>query len=203
MKELIVYGRGGQGSVTAAELIAKAAFIDGKEAQAFPNFGVERRGAPVMAFARISDKPIRTREQIYTPEYVLLQDVTLMSAIDIFKGVHNQTTVIINTEKKAKDLKGIPYNVNIYTVPATQVAIDLIGRPIVNTLLIGYFAKITGEVTLKSVEKAINEKFSKSIAEKNIKAVRYAFMHCDSKSKYCKLKPSEPPYMRHRFGVSI
>jgi len=203
MKEIIVYGRGGQGSVTAAELIAKAAFNDGKEAQAFPNFGVERRGAPVMAFARISNKTINTREQIYTPEYVILQDVTLMNSIDIFQGVHEKTSVIINTEKKAEELKGIPYNVNIYTVPATQVAIDIIGRPIVNTLLIGYFAKITEEVSLNSVVDAIKEKFDKKIAEKNVKAVKYAFMHCDRRSKYCRIKPKEPPYMRHRFGVAI
>ena len=105
MKQVRIHGRGGQGVVTAAELIAIAAFNDGKEAQAFPSFGVERTGAPIEAFARISDKPIRTREHVYNPDVLIIQDATLLSTVDVGHGSDEHTFVIINTAKTKKELK--------------------------------------------------------------------------------------------------
>ena len=105
MKEIRIHGRGGQGSVTAAELIAVAAFEDKKFSQAFPAFGVERRGAPVMAFARISDKPIRIRSQVYEPDYVVVQDVTLLDVVNVASGLKSDGKIIINTDRPKEKLK--------------------------------------------------------------------------------------------------
>ena len=100
MTEIRIHGRGGQGVVTASELIAIAAFYEGKESQAFPNFGVERRGAPIEAYARISDKLIKLRSQIYEPDFIIVQDDTLLGVVDLFKGIKKNTKIIINTNKK-------------------------------------------------------------------------------------------------------
>ena len=174
MTEIRIHGRGGQGSVTAAELIAAAAFYDGKFSQAFPNFGVERRGAPVTAYARIDDKFIRLRSQIYEPEYVIVQDVTLIGGVDVFIGVQKGATVLVNTEKEPTDLD-IPKGINIKIVPATGIAMKIINRPIVNTVLLGAFAGLSGLISLASVEKVIKERFKGEIATTNIQAARAGF----------------------------
>ena len=128
-----IHGRGGQGVVTAAELIALAAFYDGKETQAFPSFGVERTGAPIMAFARISDKKIKTREQIYHPDFLIIQDATLIDDDEILNGATTQTRLLVNSSKTKEDIfkelknkKSIKLN-NIYTAPATEIALEFIG----------------------------------------------------------------------------
>jgi pyruvate ferredoxin oxidoreductase gamma subunit len=175
MIEIRIHGRGGQGSVTASELIATAAFYDGKYSQGFPNFGVERRGAPVTAYARIDDKFIRLRSQIYDPEYIIIQDSTLVSGVDVFSGAKAGTVVLINTEKKASEFKA-PKGVEIKTIAGTDLAMKIIGRPIINTILLGAFAALTGQIELKSVERAITERFEdKEIAKKNIEAARRGF----------------------------
>jgi pyruvate ferredoxin oxidoreductase gamma subunit len=170
MISIRIHGRGGQGSVTAAELIAAAAFYDGKSSQAFPNFGVERRGAPVTAFVRIDDNFIRLRSQVYNPDYVIIQDPTLIGGVDVFAGLKKDGVAIINTDKD-EETKGV----NTMAVPAVDIAIEIIGRPIVNTILLGAFAGRSGLISLKSVEKAISEQFSKEIAAKNILAARAGF----------------------------
>lgn len=202
MKEIRIHGRGGQGSVTAAELVAASAFNDGRYAQAFPSFGVERRGAPVTAFARIDDQPIRLRSQVYEPDYIIVQDATLLEVLNVFEGM-KRGVAIINTETKAEDLKGVPKGVKVYTVPATQVAIDIIGRPIVNTMLLGYFAGLTGEISLKGVKKAVSARFEKKITEKNLKAVDFAFKHCGKETEHHRKKAGAAPYMQHRFGTDM
>jgi len=174
MLEIRIHGRGGQGSVTAAELIAQAAFYDGKFSQAFPNFGVERRGAPVTAYARIDDKFIRLRSQITEPEYIIIQDPTLVDAIDVFAGAKSGTIVLINTEKDASSFKA-PKGVEIKTISAADIAIEIIGKPIINTILLGAFAKMTGLIKLKSVEKAISERFEGEMGAKNILAAREGY----------------------------
>ena len=121
MYEIRIHGRGGQGSVTAALLIAKAAFFDQKISQAFPNFGVERSGAPVEAFARISDKEIRTRSQIYHPNFVVIQDATLLAQVNVFGGISEKTVVIINSNHAIEDIPHLPKGVKIYIVPATML----------------------------------------------------------------------------------
>lgn len=175
MYEIRIHGRGGQGSVTAALLIAKAAFWDNKISQAFPNFGVERSGAPVEAYARISDQPIRTRSQIYHPNFIIIQDATLLSAINVFGGINENTIIIINSNQSIEQLPHLPKNTPIYLVPATETALQILGKPIVNTLLLGYFAGISGLITLESVKKAVTERFSGEIQAKNLEATETAF----------------------------
>ena len=178
MHQIRIHGRGGQGVVTAAELIAIAAFKDGWQAQAFPSFGVERTGAPIEAFARIDDKPIRTREHVYKPDVLIVQDPSLLSVIDVQKGCDDNTVVIVNTTKKKNQLNLTLPEKNIYALDATKIALDKIGRNIVNTVILGAFAKVTGLASLESLEKAISQKFSKKgqkIIDKNINAIKTAF----------------------------
>lgn len=175
MIEIRIHGRGGQGSVTAAELIAAAAFYDGKFSQAFPNFGVERRGAPVTAYIRIDDKFIRRRSQIYEPNCVIIQDATLVDGVDVFSGLKNGSTVLINTSKKPSDFKVGP-GISVKTISAVDIAMDTIGKPIINTVLLGAFAKLSGLIKLESVNRAIKEHFDdENIVNKNIEAAAQGF----------------------------
>jgi pyruvate ferredoxin oxidoreductase gamma subunit len=177
MYQIRIHGRGGQGVVTAAELIAIAAFNDGHEAQAFPSFGVERTGAPIEAFARIDNKPIRLREHVYRPDALIIQDATLLATVDVARGCDDQTIVIINTAKPKNELGLKLPAKNIYTIDATKIALEEIGKNIVNTVILGSFAKATGMVTLKALDKAIGQKFGSKpeIMQKNIKAVERAY----------------------------
>lgn len=171
MIEVRFHGRGGQGAVTAAEILAKAAFEDGKYCQAFPFFGVERRGAPVMAFTRIDDKPIRRRYQVYNPDYVVVLDDGLLEVVDVFSGIKEGANVIINTNNGVENSNGVKIN----KIDATGIALDILGVPIVNTILLGAFAGVTGQVSIESLIKIINETFSGSVAEKNVKAAKMAY----------------------------
>jgi len=175
LKEVRIHGRGGQGSVVMAEMLATAAFEGGKYSQAFPYLGGggERRGAPVQAFARISDKPTKLKEKIQNPDYVIVQDTTIMDVVDIFNGVKPGGTVIINTDNS--DISVDRDDIKIITIDANKIAIETIGRPIMNTTLLGAFAKITGEISLEAIERTIENRFESEIAEKNIKAARKAF----------------------------
>jgi 2-oxoacid:acceptor oxidoreductase gamma subunit (pyruvate/2-ketoisovalerate family) len=177
LKEIRIHGRGGQGGVTAAELLAKAAFKEGKWVQAFPFFGAERRGAPVKAFMRISDKPILIRSQIYNPDYVIVLDHTLLNVVNITEGIKKNGILIINTMKKPHQI-----NINGYrvaTVDATKIALELkllvAGLPVLNTPILGAFARATGEVKLESVVEAIREEWPGAAGEKNAKAAMLAY----------------------------
>lgn len=174
MIEIRIHGRGGQGSVTAAELLAVAAFDDGREAQAFPAFGVERRGAPVLAFCRIDSEPIRIRSQIYKPDYVIVQDPTLMDTVDVLSGVKPDGTVLINTEHTAADLK-LDTTARVVTFPATQIALETLGRPIMNTAIMGAFAGISGAISFEAIERSIRHRFPGELGEKNVQAARKAY----------------------------
>ena len=178
MKQIRIHGRGGQGVVTAAELIAIAAFADGREAQAFPSFGVERTGAPIEAFVRLADKPIKTREHVYEPDILIVLDASLLSTIDIAKGSKPNTQLIINTTKNKDKIKVNIKPANIFAVDATKIALDIIGKNIANTVTLGALAKATGLISLNGLKVAIKQKFSgkgKDITEKNIKAVTKAY----------------------------
>lgn len=173
MFEIRFHGRGGQGNVTAAELLAMAAFKDGKYSQAFPIFGVERRGAPVQAFCRIDDEPIKLRSKIYNPNMVVIQDASLLSnnKNNILQGIEKDGYVLINTSKTPSEL-----NVNTYeikTVDATGLAMKTIGRPIVNTVMLGAVSRL-GVTSLDSVVESIKEKFSGKIRDLNVEAVKKA-----------------------------
>lgn len=177
MKQVRIHGRGGQGVVTAAELIAIAAFKDGKMAQAFPSFGVERTGAPIESFARISETMVRTREHVQAPDVIIVQDATLLDTVDVAKGAKVDTIAIINTTKPKDELNIKLPKANIHTVDATQIALDTIGRNIVNTVILGAFAKATGYITIEGLKKAVEEKFGNKgeMAAKNIIAVERAY----------------------------
>lgn len=177
MEQIRIHGRGGQGVVTAAELIAMAAFYEGKESQAFPNFGVERSGAPIQSFARIDNQPIITREQIYSPTVLIIQDATLIGAVDVFSGATKNTKIIINSPKNCWPELKKKYPLS-YCSPATEIALDIFGKNIVNTVILGAFAKYTGLISLESLKKAVREKFASKGAEtieNNIRAIEKAF----------------------------
>jgi pyruvate ferredoxin oxidoreductase gamma subunit len=173
MKELRIHGRGGQGSVTAAELIATAAFEGGVYPQAFPMFGVERRGAPVQAFVRFSDKKVRLRSQIYEPDYIIVQDSTLIRDVNVFAGMKKGGIAIVNTN--APGSLPSPEGVKVIPVDATGIALEVLGVPITNTALMGAFAAATGEITMEAMEHAIGHRFKGDLAAKNIEAARRAF----------------------------
>ena len=174
MRELRIHGRGGQGSVTAAELIATAAFTAGVYSQAFPAFGVERRGAPVQAFVRFSDEKIRLRRQIYEPDYIIVQDSTLIRDVNVFAGMSDGGIAIINTEKDGSGYN-LPKGVKLIVIDATKIALEEIGLPITNTTLMGAFAAASGEITLEALEGAIKERFDKKLADTNIAAAKRAY----------------------------
>ena len=175
MKEIRIHGRGGQGSVTAAELLAIAAFADGKFSHAFPAFGVERRGAPVQAFTRLNDMPIRVRSHIYDPDYVIVQDATLLQTVNVTSGLKDEGVLIINTTEGPEDFRNLDTKAKILTVDATKVAIETIGRPIVNTVLLGAFAAATGEVDVESIKTAVQARFAGPVGEKNAQAIQKAY----------------------------
>ncbi|MCK4270492.1 MAG: pyruvate ferredoxin oxidoreductase subunit gamma [Methanogenium sp.] len=173
MRELRIHGRGGQGSVTAAELIAVAAFKSNVYSQAFPAFGVERRGAPVQAFVRFNDKQIRLRSQVYEPDYVIVQDSTLIKDVNVFGGLKKGGIAIVNTEKKID--ADIPKGVKLITIDATKIALEVLGLPITNTSLMGAFAAASGEIEFSALAEALNERFPEALAKKNIAAARRAY----------------------------
>jgi pyruvate ferredoxin oxidoreductase gamma subunit len=174
LKEIRLHGRGGQGSVTAAEIIAVAAFEDKRFSQAFPAFGVERRGAPVMAFARIADRTIRIRSQIYEPDYVIVQDVSLLDVVDVAGGLKATGKIIINTDRPKETLK-LNTKAEVITLDATKIAMDILKRPIVNTTMLGAFCGASKEVSLESLNKAISERFKGDLGKKNLLAIKTAY----------------------------
>jgi pyruvate ferredoxin oxidoreductase gamma subunit len=174
MQEIRIHGRGGQGSVTAAELLAQAAFKDGKYSQAFPAFGVERRGAPVQAFTRIAEEKITTRAQIYYPDIIIVQDSTLLEVVDVFSGLKDDGVAIINT-RRAPDELAIEHPARIVTIDATGVALKHLGRPITNTTMLGAFAGATGLVGIESLVMMIRERFEGKLGDTNEAAIREAY----------------------------
>ncbi|MFA6422290.1 MAG: pyruvate ferredoxin oxidoreductase subunit gamma [Candidatus Buchananbacteria bacterium] len=174
MIEIRIHGRGGQGSVTMAELLAEAVFYDGKFSQAFPNFGVERRGAPVTAYVRVDEKYIRLRSQVYSPDVVIIQDSSLIGGVDVFAGLTDGGMAVINVSSETPEIKA-PNNIKVHTIDAKKLALEIIGKPIINTIMLGVFAGITGIVKMESVEKVIRERFSGDIAEKNVLAAKRGF----------------------------
>ncbi len=179
MFQVRIHGRGGQGVVTAAELLSVAAFLEGREAQAFPTFGSERTGAPVVAFCRIDDKAIRVREPITEPDAVIVQDPTLVQQVALFDGLGAEGYLLVNTTRTFEEL-GLGEYVQRFrderrlTVPATDIARECLGRPLPNAALLGAFAAITGEVSLESVAAAIRERFPGKTGEQNVAAAEEA-----------------------------
>lgn len=180
MFQVRIHGRGGQGVVTAAEMLSIAAFEEGRYAQAFPSFGSERTGAPVVAFCRIDEREIRLREPIMQPDALIIQDPTLLHQVDVFAGLKKGGYILINTNKSFEELglgeflKNWPPE-RVCTVAATELGQKHVGRPMPNVPLLGGFAAISGLIQLESVILAIKDKFSGKVAAGNSAAATEAF----------------------------
>jgi pyruvate ferredoxin oxidoreductase gamma subunit len=175
-----IHGRGGQGVVTAAEMLSIAAFLVQRYAQAFPSFGSERTGAPVVAYCRIDDQEIRLREPVIKPDALIVQDPTLLHQVDLFAGLAADGYVLINTNRSFAELGVSEYlgafrPERLRTVPATELALKHIGRPVPNSALLGGFAAVTGLISLSAVVAAIKQKFSGKVADGNIAAATEAY----------------------------
>jgi pyruvate ferredoxin oxidoreductase gamma subunit len=177
-----IHGRGGQGAVTAAEMLSVAAFDEGRHAQAFPTFGSERTGAPVVSFCRIDDRPIRLREPISQPDALIVQDPTLLHQVNLFAGLRPEGYLLVNTSRTLEELglaelAGSLDVRRVATVPATELAREHLGRPLPNAALLGGFAALTGQISLGAVLCAIRERFPGEVGERNVRAAEAAYDH--------------------------
>lgn len=180
MFEVRLHGRGGQGVVTAAEILSVAAFDEGRHAQAFPSFGSERMGAPVASYCRIDDQAIRLREPILEPDALIIQDPTLLHSIDVFSGLTPEGYILINSSLSFQELGIAEYAErfppgHVRSVKATEIAMQYVGRPLPNAALLGGFAAVTRILAFDSVAKAIGEKFPGAVGAANITAARKAY----------------------------
>lgn len=169
--EVRIHGRGGQGGKTAAQFIAEAGMDEGKFVQAFPEYGPERSGAPVTAYARISDEKIRLYQPVHHPDIVLVIDSTLIGPIDVTEGMTKEGILIVNTSKTPEEIKKqIDFEGKVYTVDATKIAIDATGANKPNVPILGAMIKVTGVIKLDSVEEKIKHKFLKKLGEEKTQA---------------------------------
>lgn len=180
MVEVRIHGRGGQGVVTASDLLAMAAFTDGHHAQAFPSFGSERTGAPVVSFCRITDGEIRTREPVLEPDVIIVQDPTLLPVMDVFAGLSPTGFALVNSTKTLDELgfghiaKERPSG-HVLTIPAFDIAKEHLGRPVPNVVLLGGIAALTGLIRMDSMAAAIRKRFPGPVGEANVRAASAAF----------------------------
>jgi pyruvate ferredoxin oxidoreductase gamma subunit len=191
MFQVRIHGRGGQGVVTAAEMLSVAAFLDGRHAQAFPSFGSERMGAPVVAFCRLGRDPIRSHDPVSDVDCLVIQDPTLLHEVDLFSGLHSDSYVLINSERTFGELgvndigKGMQMD-RLLTVPATELARQCIGRPVPNTALLGGLVAMTGVVPLTALLAAIRRRFEGELADANATAASKAaaFVRAEREAAY-------------------
>lgn len=179
MFQVRIHGRGGQGVVTASELLSVAAFDEGKHSQAFPTFGSERTGAPVVSFCRIDDREIRSREPVSRPDAVIIQDPTLLHQVDLFGGLREDGYILLNSERGFEEL-GMGEFVagfrpeRVRTMPATRIAREHLGRPLPNSVLLGGFAGLCDEVGLDAVTQALRDRFPGQLGDSNTAAATAA-----------------------------
>ena len=176
--ELRWHGRGGQGVVSANMLLANALILEGKYVQAFPEFGPERSGAPVKGFLRVSDGPIDLHQQIYEPDIILCIDPALSNSPMIVDGLKPNGCVIVNSTKEKKEVKkflGIAESTRLYVLDAVHIAQEIFGRPFYNTPMMGALSKITELVQMESLKKAMGNRFTDAMLEKNIKALERGY----------------------------
>jgi 2-oxoacid:acceptor oxidoreductase gamma subunit (pyruvate/2-ketoisovalerate family) len=171
------HGRGGQGAWTASELLARTALREGKYIQSFPEFGPERMGAPVVAFTRISTEPIRIHCAIYEPDVVVVLDPSLLEAVPVSSGIREDGVFIVNSaDEPAKVRENLKTgNGQLWCVPATQIALKILGMPITNTAMLGTVARATDIVRLESIEKTVKDRFRLDLAEKNFAVIKKAY----------------------------
>ena len=188
MFQIRIHGRGGQGVVSAAEMLSIAAFGEGHHAQAFPSFGSERMGAPVTAFCRIHDAEIRLREPVMQPDALIIQDPTLLHQVDLFSGLSPECYILINSTRSFDELglgdfvRGFARD-RLCSVPASELALKYVGRPLPNAALLGGFAAIAGMLSLDSVAQAIRDRFPGKVGTANVAAARAAYRHVMESSK--------------------
>jgi pyruvate ferredoxin oxidoreductase gamma subunit len=174
LKEIRIHGRGGQGAVLAAELLVVAAFEDNKYGQAFPAFGGERRGAPVQAFIRMDTRPIRLRHRVYKPDCLIVLDSSLLEMTDVMQGLAPDGVVLINNEKPASSLAWSSEGL-VYSVPATRIAFEALGQPLVNPAMLGAFSAVTDWVSLGAIQAAFRRRFPGEMGDKNSRAAQMAY----------------------------
>ena len=196
MFQVRIHGRGGQGVVTAAEMLSVAAFHEGRDAQAFPSIGSERTGAPVVAFCRIDDREIRLREPVAEPDALIVQDATLLHQVDLFSGLRPDGYVLINSPRSADELgvgelSSRVRHGRLLTVPATELALRHIGRPIPNTALLGGFCAISGIVSIESLARAVGERFGAELAASNVAAAREAYAWVETEMRELAHAPAD------------
>ncbi len=211
MIEIRFHGRGGAGTVIASQAFAKAAFYSGKNALTFPSFGAERRGAPVMAFARIDDKKIYKRTQIYNPDIMVCLDDALMQLVDVAQGLKENGLGVLNSPEKPEDIR-LSSSIKVAVVDANKISMEELGRPITNSAMLGALVKSTNIVTLEKLEKAIMSSFGSKLGEKlakqNINAARRAyeetiFGETKGGRNYEQFKPWLPNYEDFPIGTII
>ena len=176
------HGRGGQGAWTASELLARAAISEGKYIQSFPEFGPERMGAPVTAFTRISTEPIQIHCAVYNPDVVAVLDPTLLKTVQVAEGLNEKGTIIVNSKDAAAEIRKT-LNTDkgkVWAVPATEIAVRILGIPITNTAMLGAVARATEIISLESVEKVVKERFRRDVAEKNFAVIKEAYKEVKS-----------------------
>ena len=176
MKEIRIHARAGQGAITTAALLGEAYFKEGKYPYAFPSFGAARMGAPMNAFVRVDLKPVRLRSQIYTPDYVIVVDATLMRGYNCFSGLKEDGVAIINGPDNLK-LPKFKAKQKVIVFPASDIALKNIGRPLGNTTLLGAYAAATGELKLETLLEVAKTRFSGKILEGNLKAIEEGYNH--------------------------
>ncbi len=189
-KEIRIHGRGGQGVVAMAEILAIAFFNDAKIAQAFPHFGVERSGAPIQSFVRVSEKEILTRQHIYSPDILIILDASLIGRADIFSGIKKDSQIIINSPSKPAEIfleiknnTKLPVGFklgNIFVGDASKIALEIFGKNMVNTTMLGFLSKVPGLLNVEGSIKAVKEKFfdkGREIVNKNILAIKKSIIN--------------------------
>ena len=201
MKEIRIHARAGQGAITTASILGYAYFLEGKFPYAFPHFGAARMGAPMNAFVRVDEKPVRLRSQIYEPDYLLITDATLIRGFNCFRGFKDNGIAIINEREgfaipeHRPEGRGLASNSQshkpgqkIYLVPANDIAMETIGRPIGNTAILGAYVAGTNEIKLESLLGAINHRFFAKAAEQNVLAAQkgYDYVKKDYLSPACR-----------------
>lgn len=176
MKEIKIFARAGQGAITTASILGEAFFNQDIYAYAFPSFGAARMGAPMNAFLRFDNKPVRLRSQIHNPDYVIVIDPTLIKTENCFKGMKKDGIAIVAVREDTEKIN-VPNGVRLVTLPAEKIAMEVIGRPFSNTILVGAFAKATGQLKIESVYESIKKRFAAKVEvlDKNIEAVKRGF----------------------------
>ena len=182
MKEIRIHARAGQGAITTASLLGHAYFLKGMYPYAFPSFGAARMGAPMNAFVRVDSNPVRLRSQIYEPNYLLIVDHTLMRGFNCFSGLKDDGVAIINAKGDTLEAPKIKVKQRFFMIPANEIALKYIGRPLGNTAMLGAFCAATGELVLDDLNAAIRHRFNQKLQEANIKAAKEGFDYVRSVS---------------------